>query len=57
MREESEIKRKLDEKIILLKNITESLSSDLTDTDIDCHPAVIAQWHYIEALKWILEVD
>ena len=57
MRGEPEIKRKLDEKIILLKNITESLSSDLTDTDTNCHPAVIAQWHYIEALKWVLERD
>ena len=57
MRGEPEIKRKLDEKIILLKNITESLSSDLTDTDTDSHPAVIAQWHYIEALKWVLERD
>jgi hypothetical protein len=41
----------------LLKNIQKSLSADLPGTEIDMHPAVIAQWHYAEALKWVLECD
>lgn len=57
MKKEEEITVKLDEKKRLLQNIQESLSADLTDTDIENHPAVIAQWHYVNALKWVLELE
>lgn len=43
--------------MILLKNIRESLSVDLKDTEVDTHPAVLAQWHYVRALKWVLGLD
>jgi hypothetical protein len=57
MRGEEEIKVRLDEKERLLKNIRESLSADLTDTGVEDHPAVLAQCHYIEALKWVLDIN
>ncbi len=52
MRDSEEIERKLQEKILLLENIRESLSQDLSDTEIDIHPAVLAQWHCVKALQW-----
>ncbi len=41
----------------LLEHIRESLSFDLETSEIDLHPAVLAQWHYIRALQWVLELD
>lgn len=57
MKGEDEIKTHLDEKSNLLAHLRESLSADLNDREIDIHPAVLAQWHYIKALKWVLELD
>lgn len=56
-RKEDDITRKVEEKTKLLKNIRESLSADLSDAEIDIHPVIIAQWHYREALKWVLGLD
>lgn len=35
----------------------ESLSADLNRTEVEDHPAVLAQGHYVEALKWVLESE
>jgi hypothetical protein len=57
IRIELDIKKKLREKKQLLRNIRVSLSADLDEPLIDCHPAVIAQGFYIKALQWVLAAD
>lgn len=54
-RTEDEIKTKLSEKERLLRKVRESLSADLTEKEIDEHPAVLAQGYYIRAIQWVLE--
>ena len=53
----AEIKAKFCEKQVLLTNMKESLSADLTDTEVGTHPAVLAQQFFVNALAWVLNAE
>ncbi len=55
MKVKAQIEVELSEKERLLKNMKESLSSDLTAEEVQQHPAVIAQEYYKKALEWVLQ--
>jgi hypothetical protein len=55
VRTKAEIKTKLHEKQVLLSNMKESLSAELTETEVSTHPAVLAQQFFVNALTWVLE--
>jgi hypothetical protein len=55
MRTEATVRTKLSEKKKLLRNVRESLSSDMEEKAVNEHPAVLAQEYYVRALEWVLE--
>jgi len=54
MRTEEEVKYLLKSKQELLECLRISLSSTLSKSEVDQHPAILAQQYYVRALKWML---